>query len=137
MPGWIRLVLAVLAAAGIGVGVAMFVTPAQTAEIFWSWPLTALTARAVGAWLVGVGVAAGHVAWEGDWQRARAASIAFVLFGLLQFGVLARFGLGGAAAYEGPLIDWGNWRIWAYVFFVGLLLVAGISGWWAASRSET
>ena len=99
MPGWIRLVFFCQAAVATALGIALFVAPAQTAELFWPWLLTPLTGRAVGAWLVGVGVAAGHIAWENDWLRARAGTIALAVFAGLELIVLVRFAFAQAPAY--------------------------------------
>jgi hypothetical protein len=65
-----------------GLGIALLIAPLSTAGV-WPWSLTSLTARAIGAWLVGIGVGAGWVAWEADFERARVAFVAFALAVLL------------------------------------------------------
>jgi hypothetical protein len=135
LPGSIRLVFICQAAVAITLGIALFVVPTQTAELIWSWLLTPLTGRAVGAWLVGVGVAAGHIAWENDWLRVRAGSIAFAVFAGLQLIVLVRFAFAQTPAYAEPIVDWGDLRAWLYLTFLVSMLVVGVYGWWASRRA--
>ncbi|MGH2704712.1 MAG: hypothetical protein ACRDJ4_06365 [Actinomycetota bacterium] len=70
MPAWGRVVVALQAGVVLGLGVALF---ARRAAALWPWALTPLTGRAIGAWLVGIGVAAFHALAEGDLRRLRAA----------------------------------------------------------------
>src|SRR5207249_1267256 len=74
-----------------GLGIALLIAPLSMAGV-WPWALTSLTARAIGAWLLGIGVGAGWVAWEADFERARIAFVAFSLAVLLQLVALARYG---------------------------------------------
>jgi hypothetical protein len=74
-----------------GLGIALLIAPLSTAGI-WPWSLTSLTARAIGAWLLGIGVGAGWMAWEADFERVRIAFVAFSLAVLLQLVALARYG---------------------------------------------
>jgi hypothetical protein len=134
MPGWIRTVLFLQAVVGVGLGTALFIAPAWAAERFWSWPLTALTGRAVGAWLIGLGIAAGHMAWENDWLRARAGAISFSAFGLLQLAALLRFGLPGSPAYDLPVVEWSDWQAWAYVLLLLSVFAVGAYGWLASAH---
>jgi hypothetical protein len=98
MSGGVRLAIFLLAAGMLTVGVALFVTPLG---VPWPWELTPLTGRAVGAWLIGLGVAAAHMAWERDWRRVLPVSTMFAVFGALELIVLLRF-LGS--------VDWGGAR---------------------------
>ena len=45
----------------VGLGIALFIAPVATGELFWPWKVTALTGRAIGAWLVGIGTGAGQM----------------------------------------------------------------------------
>jgi hypothetical protein len=134
MPGWIRLVFAGQAAVMVPLGIALFLLPKQTGESIWPWMLTPLTARAIGAWLVGVGVAAGHFAWEADWTRVRAGLLSYATFAALELVALLRFAAARSADYE-PVVDWGGARAWIYLLFLLGILAAGTYGWWAARRS--
>ena len=135
MPGWIRSVFTFQAAVMIPLGIALFVLPKQTADLVWPWSLTPLTGRAIGAWLVGVGIAAGHMAWENDWLRVRAGTIAYTLFGALELVVLLRFAFALEPASGYPILAWGDPRTWIYLLFLVSILAAGAYGWWATRRS--
>jgi hypothetical protein len=137
IPGWIRLVFNAQAAIMILLGIALFVMPKPTAELIWPWTLTPLTGRAIGAWLLGVGVAAGHIAWENDWLRARAGTIAYALFGVLELIVLLRFATALDPVSGYPIVDWRDLRLWIYFLFLLSILAAGTYGWWAARQSGT
>jgi hypothetical protein len=135
LPGLIRVVFIVQAALMVVLGIALFLAPKHTADLVWPWMLTPLTGRAIGAWLLGVGVAAGHIAWENDWLRARAGIIAYTLFAALELIVLFRFAavLDPASGY--PMVDWGDMRTWIYLLFLVSILAAGAYSWWAGRRS--
>lgn len=119
LPRWMRLTLFVQAAVMIGLGVLMFATP-PVASAIWPWKLTALTARAIAAWLIGLGIAAGHTALENDLARTRAGLIAYAAFGILQLIALVR--------YPGD-VNWSDARAWLYVLFILSVLTVGVSGW--------
>lgn len=113
LPRLARLILLGLTAVALLLGLGLLIAPLQTAP-FWPWPLTALTGRAIGAWLIGIAVAAGQALWEADRRRVRAVMISFAVFALLQFVALAR--LGGEMAWDSP-------AAWLYV--AALLLMGG------------
>ena len=58
LPAWLYAVLAVQAAVLVGLGIALFAAPVAAAPL-WPWKLTPIMAQAIGAWLIGLGVAAG------------------------------------------------------------------------------
>ena len=82
----------------------------------WPWPLTSLTAQTVGSWLVPIGLGNLAVLREGDLQRARVPALTSVVYGLLQFGALARFG---------DQVQWHEAGAWIWV---ALLLNAIFTG---------
>jgi hypothetical protein len=85
----------------------------------WPWPLTALTGRAVGAWLVGLGIIAAQ-SWHADRREATAIVFAAVtVYAALQLGVLAGF----AAS-----VHWDQARPWCYLLFLASLLAVGVAG---------
>jgi hypothetical protein len=135
MPSWIRIVFTNQSVLMVLLGIALFVAPVRIAEMFWPWQLSALTGRAIGAWLVGVGVAAGHMAWENDWFRVRAGALSLTVFGGLELVALLRFALARPAAYDEPVVDWGDLRAWIYLLFLLSVLVSGTYGWWASRRA--
>jgi hypothetical protein len=135
MATWSRAGFLILAAVTLVTGIALFVSPVPTAKLIWSWPLSALTGRAVGAWLIGLGISAGHAALENDWRRVRPASASFLAFGALQLIVVLRFALAKDPATGYSILDWGGLRVWIYLLVLVWVLAAGIYGWWAARRA--
>jgi hypothetical protein len=124
MPDWMRLLLLGIAALLLVLGLALLAVPEAVAPL-WPWPLTALTGRAVGAWLIGLGVAAGHAARERDLLRARPVMVSAVVFCVLQFIALAR--------YAGEFA-WGSASGWVYLLFLVVFLGIGAYGWLATQR---
>jgi hypothetical protein len=124
LPNWARIVLMIDATIMLVMGVALFVAPLVMAPL-WPWELTALTGRAIGAWLLGLGVAAAQTAWENDLGRARIILISAVAFCALQFITLAR--------YPGE-IDWSSARVWIYLLFLVSFLAVGAYGWFAGRQ---
>ena len=117
LPAAARLMLAVLALGLLGLGTMLLLFPDQVAGL-WPWPLTPLTGRAVGAWLVGLGVAAGH-AWRiDDGPSLVPVGVTGVLFGALQTVALLRYG---------DELDWGGAP--AYAYLAMLAGVATVSVW--------
>lgn len=118
MPVWLRALLGIQVLCMLALGSALFIAP-QSAIRLWPWPLTLLTGRAVGAWLLGLGVAAGHGALERTWDRSRIAHAGNLAAGGLQLIVLARFT--GA-------IDWTKPGGWIYLGFLVAMLGLGAYG---------
>jgi hypothetical protein len=116
LAGWVRPLLVGLSAVFLLLGVGLLIVPLTVAP-FWPWPLTPLTGRAVGAWLIGIGVAAGQAAWENDRIRVRAVMASFITFSLLQFLALARYG---------NELAWDRLGAWLYILVLLLLGVVGV-----------
>ncbi len=116
---WLRAVFGVQAAIMVILGIVMFLAP-QTVLPIWPWTLTPLTARAVAAWLIGLGIAAAQESWENDYTRIRPALLSSVLFGVLELIALVRY-FGDAAA--------GGASLWLYLLFIISLLAVGLYGW--------
>lgn len=91
LPTGLRLLLVVLAAVLLAGGVALLLAPTWAAA-GWPWPLTELTARAVGAWLVGLGWAAGHARLIDDVDRVQPLGLTGVAFVALEVVALVRYG---------------------------------------------
>ena len=90
LPGWLYVVLAVQAIVLIGVGIALFAMPGQAGPL-WPWHLTPMMAQATGAWLIALGVAAGHALLERDARRLRPAAVGYLLLAALLSIELARY----------------------------------------------
>lgn len=121
---WARALLGINATVMLLLGVALMLVPTAAAPL-WPWQLTALTARAIGAWLIGLGIAAGQAAWEGDLGHARVMLISAVVFSVLQLIALARY----PSAFA-----WGSPQGMVYLVFLIDLLVVGAYGWYTARQ---
>ena len=111
----LRVMLVVLAVVLLGTGVVLLVAP-TTAAVLWAWPLTDLTARAVGAWLVGLGWAAGHARLVDDVGGVRPLGWTGATFVVLQAVALVRYG---------DALEWSSPAAVGYV--AGLALVGVVS----------
>jgi hypothetical protein len=119
LPGWLRAILGLHALLLLGLGLALFIVPAKTLSL-WPWALTELTARAVGAWLLGLGLAAAQAVWENDWERVAVAPMTYLVFGMLQLIALAR--------YASELKGWGEPAVVIYMLFILSMLGVGVYG---------
>ncbi len=126
LPAWMRLVFAVHAVVMLAIGVALLLAP-RTSAVLWPWMLTPLTARAVGSWLVGLGVAAAAAFRENDFARVRVGFHTYALLAALQFVALGR--------YPGA-VDWSLPRWWIYLLFLVSIFAVGVYGWWNARRVD-
>jgi hypothetical protein len=117
LPVPVRAILAVLAVALLALGVALLVAPGW-ADAAWPWPLTPLTGRAVGAWNVGLGVAAGHAWLVDDAGSLAPVGVTGVLFGVLQGVALLRYG---------DELAWGGVPAVGYV--AALVGVTAVGAW--------
>jgi len=115
---WARAVLVLQAAVLAPFGVALLVAT-STFDSWWPWTLTPLTARATGAWLVGVAVIAVHIVIERSLDRTDVGLASYGAFGLLQLIALAR--------YSGTP-DWSAAGATAYIGFCALMVVVGAFG---------
>lgn len=124
LPPALRLLLGVIAAVLLIYGVALLAAPVAVAA-WWPWPLTELTARAVGAWLVGLGWAAAQGQASSDLRTVRPVAMTSVAFVVLQALALLRYG--------GAL----TWTSAQAVGFATVLLAIGVAGGWALTLSLT
>lgn len=115
---WVRVVLGVQALIMLPIGVGLFLFPLTVAPI-WPWGLTALTGRAIGAWLTSIGVIAAHAAYENDWSRLRSFAASYALLAVMQLLALLRFG---------DEIDWAGAAGWFYLLFLFSIGLVGASG---------
>jgi hypothetical protein len=118
MPSWVRALILALVLIQATLGLIMLVAP-QVVVPVWPWPLTPLTARALGSWWAGIGVVLGGVALESDIARTR-SNFAFLLaLGVLQAVALARY----SAEFA-----WGTLSAWLYVAWLVLAVLLGAYG---------
>jgi hypothetical protein len=118
LPGWLCGLLVVQAVGLFGLGVALFAVPDQAAAL-WPWKLTTLVAQATGAWLISLGVAAGHAVLERSARRLRPAAVGYVLLVVLQCIALAR--------YPHPFA-WGSASGIVYLIVLATMLLTGTAG---------
>lgn len=126
LPSWMRAGLAAQAAVLLTVAVALLVTPERAASL-WLWALTPLTARAIGALLLGTGTVVAQWHRENSIDRMRIPAISSAVFALLQLIALARYPAD---------VEWRTPQAWVYVVFLGSMLLTGIGGAVTSHRRE-
>lgn len=119
LPAWLWPIIGLQAAALLAVGAMLLVAPGFAAPL-WSWQLTPLTARAIGAWLIGLGIAAAQVLREGDLMRVRNVQISSAAFVALQAIALARYP---------AVVSWSDPRLWGYLLFLASILAVSLYAW--------
>lgn len=117
LPAWLRAVVGVQAVIMLVTGAALLAVPATVAEV-WPWAITPLTGRAIGAWLLSLGVAAAHALVEGDLRRLVPAAWAYLGFALFQTWALARYP---------DDMAWGEPMAYAYLALLASALVVGVA----------
>jgi hypothetical protein len=125
LPRWLRVILGLHAVVMFSLGLGLFLDPGATLAL-WPWMLTPLTARAIGAWLLGLGLAAAHATAENDWGRVAVAIHSYVLLGVLEFVALIRYP---------NTVDWGRPATWVYILFLVSFLLVGVYGWITTMRT--
>ncbi|MHC6592518.1 hypothetical protein [Arthrobacter sp. C152] len=123
LPAALRVLLAGIAGLLLLYGAALLVVP-LIAAAWWPWPLSELTARAVGAWLVGLGWSAAQGQSSGDLRSVRPVALTSVVFVILQVLALLRYG--------GAL----TWPSAQAIGFITVLLAIGAAGGWALALSR-
>jgi hypothetical protein len=113
--GWVRAVLVAQLVVSLGVGLALYMAPHTSTDI-WPWTLTPLTSRAVGAGLLGLAVASTWALKEADWERIGGPAVSFLLFGVLQLIALVHY-------HE--TVSWSDWELWALIALLVSFLVVG------------
>lgn len=116
LPYLVRIPLVAESILMLALGVVLFVAPNSVASL-WPWKLTALTSRAIGAWLLGTGVFALQAAAENDLLRIKAGLVSYSAFGLLQLIAVLRYPSN---------IDWTMPASWFYVVFLIIVLLTGL-----------
>ncbi len=114
IPLWLSFLVGAQAVVLAVVGVWLLVAPTS---VPWPWELTALTGRAIGAWLTSLSVAAAQFVWEGCLVRLATAARAYTVLGLLQIVALIRYP---------DQFSWGSAGGVIYVIFLASILVVGL-----------
>jgi hypothetical protein len=118
LPAWLYVVLAAQAIVLLGLGIALFAVPGQAAPL-WPWELTPMMAQATGAWLISLGVAAGHAVLERDARRLRPAAAGSILLAVLLSVALARYP---------HQFEWRSASGIVYLIFLVTMLLTGAVG---------
>lgn len=129
LPPWFRAVVGIHAAVALGVGGYLFVAAPAGDSAVWPWTLTPLTARAIAAWVIGLGLVLASAAWENAWERIRNALIAYLALGVLEFVALLRYP-------HAPGLDWGAPKTVVYVALLATVVLVGAYGWIASRRVD-
>lgn len=111
----------------LAVGGLMMLLDPDTRSWMWPWPVTALTARAFGAWMMGFAVAMIQIAFEADWRRVRPATAGAGVLGILQLIALVRY-------LDEP--DWSSMQAWIYLLLLVSFVALGFWGWRMAGDHE-
>jgi len=124
LPGGYRAAIFVHGAISVSVGAAVFAAPGWVAR-WWPWPLTPLTGRAMGSWLLGLGVVLLTAAAENDWVRIRIATASYAILGFLELVAVARYRTEIVHAPAG----------WLFAAFEASVLALGVAGVVGAQRA--
>jgi len=115
-PLWMRIVVLAQGGGMLVFGAGLFIAPTVVGTL-WPWTLTALTGRAIGAWLIGIGFAAIHANWENDFARIQPLAGGYTAFAILELVALARF--------SGNM-NWNAPAAWVYLVFLLSILPVGL-----------
>ena len=118
LPLPLRLALGAEAAALLGAGAVLFLAPGTAADL-WPWTLTPLTSRAMGAFVLGIGVTAAIAVRENDLDSFRGGAYAYTVLGALE--------LLAAAIHSGDFGDDGL-ATGVYLACLAAILLTGLYG---------
>jgi hypothetical protein len=116
LPLTIRSILLVQGAVMLVWGIGLFAIPEFFAAT-WPWKLSILTSRAIGAWLIGIGVFAVHSVLENDYGRIKVGLISYLAFGILEIISLLRYP---------ESIIWNSWTVWLYLALILSITLIGL-----------
>jgi hypothetical protein len=123
---WVRAIIITQASLLIVVGLGLLLAPAAVAPQ-WPWKLTALTARAVGAWLIGLSLTGVQALYENDRTRLGPAGVVAFTWGIAQLAIVALFA---------NSIDWTRPSTGPYVAFLVSVLAIGAAAIYAHLRAR-
>ena len=123
---WVRAIIIAQASLLIVVGTALLLVPTAVAPL-WPWKLTALTARAVGAWLIGLSLTGVQALYENDRTRLGPAGVVAFTWAVAQLAVVALFA---------GSIDWTRPTGGLYVAFVVSVVAIGAAAIYANVRAR-
>lgn len=121
LPAWQRIGALLLGAVIAVVGVLVFLAGSGATD-YWPWSLSDLTAKVVGAWLVGVGLLLAHGALENDVISSRPAFASLSAAAVLYAATLLRHS--GDVSWDGP----PAWLYLGAAAGIAALAVPGVLG---------
>jgi len=134
MAHWRLYFFSVQALVLFSLGVALFCFPNAVKETLWPWALSPLTARTIGAWLLGIGLLLAHVVRERDYLRVENALLALSVGSILELFSLSRLADDQISGVE--VINWEESTIWIYAAFLFSILVVAFGGWLVARKKR-
>lgn len=123
----LRTALLVHGLALVIVGLGLLVGPEAMDDV-WPWPITALSGRALAAWVLAIGFASLWAVFERDLHRSKPAAITFVALGALWLVAVGR---------GSDEIRWERAAAWIYVAGALFAVGVGLWGWRAASAAAS
>jgi hypothetical protein len=123
---WVRAIIITQASLLILVGTALLLVPTSVAPL-WPWKLTALTARAIGAWLIGLSLTGVQALYENDRTRLGPAGVVAFTWAIAQLAIVAVFA---------GSIDWTRPTSGLYIAFVVTVVAIGAAAIYANVRSR-
>lgn len=118
LPTAFRIACAVHVVLMLPLGVALFIAPGW-ADGAWPWPLTPLTGRAIGAWLIGWSVVLLGVLRENDRARTFVPALSYGIWGVLSLVAITRYA---------DALQWSMGRVWVAAVFAASVVVVGGAG---------
>lgn len=124
LPGWLATSLTIEGLVLLFVGAALFLAPTAMNEV-WPWEITPLAARALGAWILAIAVAALQARVENDLVRARPAAATFAVLAVLLLLAIIR---------HSSDFRWDAAGAYVYVVVVVVSGVLGATAWRLGGR---
>jgi hypothetical protein len=119
LPAWARAFFRVNGFVLAGIAVVGFAVPSVLSDIA-PWSMTPLTTRTLCGWLVPIALLQLSVAWEGDWRRARVATVMLMALPVTLAIQLTRFS---------DEVDWGTPSLWVLLADIAVTALVCVSLW--------
>ena len=116
LPLWLRWLLGVNAGVALLLGVVLFLAP-DALSPRWPWPLTPLTARAIGTGFLALAIASFAFIRENAWVRGRVGTGSYLLIGALQLIALVRYH---------DDVRWALPGTWLYIAYMAAIFGGGL-----------
>jgi hypothetical protein len=126
LPNGLRIATLAQATVATVIGVGLVVWPSGF-DVLWPWPLPALAAGAVGAWLLTIASGSWWLLREGDWLAIRSSVPGLVLYLLLIVVAAARYT---------DTFDAHRWQTWTFFGALALTLVGFVLTAWRQNKRD-